>query len=410
MRFAVLHFGDPLSELLWSAIPLNIVRTLRQMGQEVEVIGNLKPEVPLFSRIKTQLYRRVLNKIYLINRDPAVFAARAADANRRLKELGPLDAILITYLPDAVYLQTDIPIVIVHDATWTQLTEFYPGSERARLAVETVRDGIEMDKQALALCKHAIYSSQWAADSAIRDYGVPPSKVSVVQLGSGIVDPPAREDVARYLMGRLQGAMQLLFLGREWYRKGGDLAVAIAAEIEALGVAVQLHVAGCTPDAVLPAFVKVHGPLRKDIPEQAATLRGLFERSDLFLMPTRADAFGMVYGESAAFGTPVVAGSAGGVPEIIGQGEWGKTASPDMPLRAIAEWAVSLYENRTEYERLAWQAREAYETRLNWHAFCRKLVEITKSLHAPAGGGVHSGLEPAAASVQTRSEDGVESR
>jgi len=375
MRFAVVHYADPLSQLVWSAIPLSVGRTLQEMGHEVCFIGELTPQVPLFSRIKTQFYKRILNKVYVINRDPAVFAARASSANRRLKEAGPLDAILTFYLGDAAYLQTDVPIAIVHDASWTQLIDFYPGTECDRLAEETLRGGIELDRLALARCHHAIYSSQWAVEGVVRDYGVPRSKLSVAPFGSNFADAPRREDVQRYLLERLKTPMNLLFVGWDWHRTGGDVAVAIAREIIALGVPVELHVVGCRPDGELPSFVRVHGRLLKDIPEQATTLRRLFATSDLLVMPTRADTFGIVYGEAAAFGMPVIASNVGGVPEAV-RGGWGLTLSLDTSPRLIAEWAVNLYQDRSAYERLAWLARDAYETRLNWRAFCEHLLRV----------------------------------
>jgi glycosyltransferase involved in cell wall biosynthesis len=169
--------------------------------------------------------------------------------------------------------------------------------------------------------------------------------------------------------------MKLFFLGGDWYRKGGDIAVAVAAEVIALGIPVELHVAGCIPRGTLPEWVSVHGPLRKDIPEQAAVLRKLFETSDFLIMPTRADAFGMVYGEAAVFGMPVIASDVGGVPEAV-CGEWGTTLPLDTSPRIIAEWAAGLYENRAGYERLAWLARESYETRLNWPAYCSRVVQV----------------------------------
>jgi glycosyltransferase involved in cell wall biosynthesis len=345
------------------------------MGHEVEIIGNLYPHIPLFARVKTQFYKRIQNKMYLLNRDPAVFALRARSGNRRLKAAGQVDAVLTAYPPDAAYLETDSPILIVHDAAWTQLVDFYPGAERHRVAPETVRGGIELDKMALSRCCHAVYSSQWAVEGVIRDYGVPRSKLSVAPLGSSIANPPEREDVERFLEDRLQGPMKLFFLGVEWHRKGGDIAVAVAEQVDALGIPVELHVAGCIPPNPLPAWVKVHGLLRKSNPAEAVTLRSLFETCDFFIMPTRADAFGIVYGESAAFGMPVIASDVGGVPEAA-CGEWALTLPLNTSPRTIAEWAVSLYKDRGAYERLAWLARESYETRLNWPAFCGHVVKV----------------------------------
>lgn len=388
MRFAFVHNGDPLSETLWSGIPLNIIRTLREMGHEVEIIGNLQPHIPLFARVKTQFYKWVLNKMYLLNRDPAVFAVRARSGNRRLKAAGQFDAVLTAYPPDAANIETDSPLLIVHDAAWTQLVDFYPGTERHRIAPETLNGGIELDKRGLSRCCHAIYCSQWAVEGVVRDYGVPRWKLSVAPLGSSIVNPPQREDVERFLKSRLQGPMRLFFLGVDWHRKGGDMAVAVAEQVATLGISVELHVAGCEPPKPVPAWVKVHGLLRKNNPAEAATLRNLFETCDFFIMPTRADAFGIVYGESAAFGMPVIASDVGGVREAA-CGEWALTLPLDTAPRIIAEWATSLFEDRAEYERLAWLARESYETRLNWPAFCRHIVEVVVACKAQKNAANH---------------------
>lgn len=275
MRFACLHHGDQYSEALWSAIPLNIIRALGGLGHEVVVINGLQPQVPVFSRIKTAVYKYLLHKTYALNRDPRVFRARAKDANRRLAELGAVDAVLITYLADAVYLETDHPVILIHDATWAQMLDYYPCYESKGMAGETIRGGLDLDKQALERCDHAVYSSRWAAESVVRDYGVPSAKVSVAPLGASIVNEPTREDLARYLSRRGQQPMKLLFLGKEWYRKGGDIAMRVGSAIEAMGVPVELHVAGCDPEGEQAPFVRRHGLLRKDVPSEAEELRGL---------------------------------------------------------------------------------------------------------------------------------------
>jgi glycosyltransferase involved in cell wall biosynthesis len=43
----------------------------------------------------------------------------------------------------------------------------------------------------------------------------------------------------------------------------------------------------------------------------------LWRRADLFVMPTRQEAFGMVYQEAAAAGLPVIATNINAIPEIV---------------------------------------------------------------------------------------------
>jgi glycosyltransferase involved in cell wall biosynthesis len=119
--------------------------------------------------------------------------------------------------------------------------------------------------------------------------------------------------------------------------------------------------------------------LRKDVPEEAAELWQLFETSDFFILPTRAEAFGIVFAESAAYGLPVMASDTGGVLEAV-RGEWGITPPPGAPASVYADWAVKVFRDRAEYKRLSSLARTSYETDLNWPAFCRHLVQVVAAM------------------------------
>jgi hypothetical protein len=57
--------------------------------------------------------------------------------------------------------------VVVHDATWHQLVDFYPDYARTRMARETMDDGFELDSLALQNCDLALFSSQWAVISPL---------------------------------------------------------------------------------------------------------------------------------------------------------------------------------------------------------------------------------------------------
>jgi glycosyltransferase involved in cell wall biosynthesis len=78
--------------------------------------------------------------------------------------------------------------------------------------------------------------------------------------------------------------------------------------------------------------VRFLGP-RSDIPDFLASL-------DLFLLPTRAEPFGLVVIEAMAAGVPVIASKVGGIPEIISSPEIGslvETLTPEAFAAAIRE-------------------------------------------------------------------------
>jgi hypothetical protein len=152
MRFVLLGHIDPNDEGFWSGTPANIARTLRNAGHEVATIGPLLPHVTLWGRVKGRFYRHVSGRVYLINRDPALVRARAMQANQLLRNYAEADAIVVFYGPDAAYLEGLAPLILVNDATWAGLLDFYPGYERSNLARETVACGFELDRRALANC------------------------------------------------------------------------------------------------------------------------------------------------------------------------------------------------------------------------------------------------------------------
>jgi glycosyltransferase involved in cell wall biosynthesis len=373
MRFAAVHHGDMDFEDLWAGTPLNIIRGLRQMGHQVEIVDKLLPDpYPLSRRAKIAFYRYLRNKIYLPQRDPAIMRDVGRRVSERLHGLGRFDAVLCTFPPDAAYIETFAPVFVIHDATWSQLQTFYPGYERN--CRETVEDGILLDKLAYSRCSHAFLSSRWAIDSVIHDCGVPADKITLARFGPNVKQPPLHDMIPAFVARRGKGAMRLLFLGAPWERKGGDIAIAVAREIEARGVPVELHVVGCTPPAGMPPFVKEHGRLYKGNPEEAALLTELFESSDFMILPTRADATPIVFCEAAAFGLPVMTTDVGGVADTVWS-PWAIALPPSASPGEFADWAVPIYQDRARYVEVTTASRTAYEQTLNWTAYGQTLLD-----------------------------------
>jgi N-acetyl-alpha-D-glucosaminyl L-malate synthase BshA len=72
---------------------------------------------------------------------------------------------------------------------------------------------------------------------------------------------------------------------------------------------------------------------------------------DLFLLPSATESFGLAALEAMACGVPVVASTAGGIPEVVVDGETGYLAPPG-DVERMTERALAVLTNAAEHERL----------------------------------------------------------
>ncbi|MEO0513947.1 MAG: hypothetical protein AAF086_01465 [Planctomycetota bacterium] len=92
----------------------------------------------------------------------------------------------------------------------------------------------EKERKTIARASAALYSSQWAADSAINYYGGDPAKVHVVPFGANI---PSEGMLPADIANRtLEGPLRMLYIGKYWKRKGGDIAVAVTKSLRDRGI------------------------------------------------------------------------------------------------------------------------------------------------------------------------------
>ena len=160
---------------------------------------------------------------------------------------------------------------------------------------------------------------------------------------------------------------RLLWVGVDWERKRGDLVVEVAKRIEAQGIPVELTVVGCRPSGRdLPEWVNVEGFVSKRTAVGTARLAELFARSHFLVVPSEAEAYGLVYCEAAAYGVPAVATRTGGVPTIVVDEETGVLEDPSAQADAYAGRIIALMRDRPRYESMARAASARSAALLNW--------------------------------------------
>jgi glycosyltransferase involved in cell wall biosynthesis len=297
MKIALLHAYDTRDKRSWSGTVYYSACTLESYCGE---IFHLSP-IP-FS--KEKLIGRVINKSSQIffrknfrYHSSFLFAKRFANVTARRLRDQSFDVIVAPAgATEIAFLKTDIPIVLVEDSTYEQLFDYYPICsnllKRSIYEMNTIQD------LALEKASAVIYSSAWAAQSAIEDYGADPKKIHVVPFGANLDEIPLRDVV---LAREKSERCRLLFLGVDWVRKGGEVAFETLLKLEEMGVEAELIVCGCTPpEAVVHAHMKVIPFLDKNDERQRKELDRLLLSADFLLVPTRADCTPIVFCEASA--------------------------------------------------------------------------------------------------------------
>ena len=107
--------------------------------------------------------------------------------------------------------------------------------------------------------------------------------------------------------------------------------------------------------------VKLHGFADHSLKEK------LFNMSDIFVYPTKNDAFPLVLLESLSFGLPVISTEIGAIPEIIDHGITGKIINDDV--NDFANNIAQLIENEIEFQAMSKKAIEVFNHRYKMSIF-----------------------------------------
>ena len=368
---------DPWDIREWSGIGYFMARAFESGGLAVTRIGPLEPPWPrkLAFRARAALQNHVVGGFfgfYSYGQEPAL-RQHYASAGRKVL---PRDADVV-FSPGSIALadlESDRPMVFWTDATFAGVLNFYPVA--TRLCHRTIHHGNEADQKALDRCTLAIYSSDWAARTAQQHYGIRPEKIAVVPFGANLHRERGEAEIAEMVQRRSRTTCELLFVGVDWYRKGGDVAVSVAAQLNAAGLPTRLTIAGVCPKSVsCLEYVRYEGRIDKASSVGEAHLTSLLSQAHFLLLPTRADCTPIVLAEANAYGVPCLTTGIGGIPTMITDGENGFLHTPDTPPAAYCDRVQEIFIRPQVYRDLAMSSYRAYRRRLNWKVSGQLAVE-----------------------------------
>jgi glycosyltransferase involved in cell wall biosynthesis len=370
-------YTDPTNIRAWSGTPYFAKQALKRQGVRVTVL-RLDERSALIGRWANFLwYKFVFRKRYLRDRHTPLLQSYGRQIREQVMELQP-DFVFSMATGIIAYLETDRPIAFWVDACFSGMEGFY--ASFADLAPVSVQEANEADRSALCRSALAIYSSEWAAESARNGYPVEPQRVHVVNLGANLETTPSATEIANLISLRERETCRLLLVGVDWERKGVDTAIAIAAVMQAAEIPVRLTIIGCLPPegTTVPDFVELVGFLSKQTDEGQRRIAQYFRESHFLVLPTRAEAYGMVFCEACAFALPSIAPRVGGIPSIIEHGVTGWLLPPDAEPADYAELLIGKWKDQAQYEAMALDCHRVYLERLNWDSAASRVVSLMR--------------------------------
>lgn len=364
----------------WSGTLLHMMSALQQGGASLQTIGPIRHALTLFLNRTGKALRLVLGYDLMLNRTPLAAWAKGRVLQRKIREAS-VDVVFAPAGSSLIAYETSrVPIVHISDATVRLLTDYY--AHFTGLPGHVLDRAIALETRALHRADLLIYPTQWAARSAIEDYGISPDKIVVQPFGANLMHPPRAEEV----LDRLPSdRIHLLFCGVDWQRKGGHIALEALRHLRGAGHDAVLCVMGCTPDPAdvtedLRAHITVVPFLNKSVPADLARFQTVFRGSDFLLLPTRAECFGMVFCEAAAFGVVSITTRTGGTPEVVREGVTGFTLpweATGADYAATIARALALPGGLPALRRLV---RADFDARLNWMVWARAILPHVERL------------------------------
>lgn len=215
--------------------------------------------------------------------------------------------------------------------------------------------------------------SQWFADWLVAHDGVDRQRVHVVGGGLDVL-PAQRDSTSRGL-----GGTNVLFIGREFSRKGGELVMAAIERLRASG----------SGDFTLTIVGPSRWPLSGSVPPwvdfraemPAADVRQLWAHHDIFALPTWYEPYGKVFLEARAAGVPTLGRDAFCMPELVPVGA-GRLIPTEGGVDEVASTLLAISQDGDLFASIAADA-PAVRSEHGWDSVARRVVDSIRTTIGP---------------------------
>ena len=370
-KIAFISATDPNNKKSWSGIYYQMLTNLQNNNVEVEVLGPIPSLFSKFLAVINKLTKLVFNKGYNYKNSILLSFIHSKYIQYKLGNKKYDYIFAPAASTEVAYLHTNIPIIYCSDSSFGQLNEYY--ETYSSLFKFSVKESNYIEQKAILKASYLTYPSEWASNYVEKNYKTNCVPITI-PFGANI-EVESKQIIAKKI--NKSEPIIILFLGVDWYRKGGEIVYETFLKLLDTGYNVNLIVCGCIPP-VTHSKIEVIPFLDKNKQKDLDIFIELLNKTHLLFLPSKAECFGIVFCEASAFGIPSITRNTGGISNAVYNGVNGYSLDENAIAEDYFNVIKKLIENESEYEKLSISSRKLYEDKLNWEKWACSVLEIIK--------------------------------
>lgn len=270
-------------------------------------------------------------------------------------------------------MPSNTKLIYLSDATYHAMINYY--------YFESIHDqniANSQERRVLEIADEVIYASDWARSDAINYYGITPKKLHVLLFGANLKD---QYGVSKKIKDSNDTTIHLLFCGVDWKRKGADIALECVKILNTSDKKrkYDLTIIGLNaPPKSCYENVTFVGRLNKNVETEYSQMIEYYQKSDVFILPTKAECAGIVFSEAAMYALPVFTYITGGTTSYVRDKITGRCLPADSTAEDFSNAIQEMFDQNM-YKKYSAQARKYYEDKLNWDTWLSEFQKIVEN-------------------------------
>lgn len=225
--------------------------------------------------------------------------------------------------------------------------------------IKRYEKSIEFDKR----CRGIFTMSKWLTDYLIENTNIDKNKIHYVGAGSNVK--------INNIDNSHKNGNKFLFIGVDWKRKNGSLVLKSFLALSQNYNNLELYIAGPYKKPYKKDYNNVHfvGNISNSKIEE------LLNKCDYFVMPSKFEAYGLVFAEALIYGLPCIGKKCYEMPQFITNNKNGLLINNDNE-RELEKAMEYMYLNKEKFVKYVQNERSKYIAEYSWESVVNRMTKI----------------------------------